>query len=75
LENVKNSQDLIDEFYNRHPNAPKELSLVGKLTGKGKMRMLESGRSLQVNLKDFVVCDNTTAVTTWPGLRSVLQNS
>jgi hypothetical protein len=75
LENVKNSQDLIDEFYKEFPNAPKELSPVGKPTRKGKMRMLESGRSLQVDLKDFVVRDNATAVTTWPGLKSTLQNS
>jgi len=68
LENVKNSKELLDEFYKENPSKPKEKSKPSKKRGK-KVRVLETGRSLQIDTKDFVPLENDTNVTTWPGNR------
>ena len=65
LENVKNSQKLIDEFYKENSTKPKEKSRPYKK--HGKVQVLQSGRSMEIDPKDFRPLFNDTAVTTWPG--------
>ena len=67
LDNVKNSSDLLDEFYAENPSKPK----IGFLS-KGKVAVLQSGRSIKIDPKDFIALENDTNVTTWPGLKSEL---
>ena len=73
MENVKNSQELLDEFYKENPSKPKENPKPSK--GKQRVRVLQSGRSIQIDPEDFKTLQNDTYVTTWPGSRLEEQNT
>ena len=61
LENLKNSQELIDDFYKEDP------SKTLKLTKKRQVQVLGAEKVLMVEENDFKPLENDTDVTTWPG--------
>lgn len=74
LENVQNSKDLLENFYKENPAKPKEnpnpQSHPKKLKKKsGEVQVLNSGRSIQIDKKDFRPLENDTYVISWPGAK------
>ena len=68
FENVKNSQELLNDFYKENPDKPKPINQKRpKRQKRSRVEVLNSGRSLEIDQKDFRPLENDTNVTNWPG--------